>query len=325
MPDLVQLQISEESKNPRKEADGPWKDALDFFLEQFMDLFFPDWSKQINWSKKPKPLTPDFPNQFGTEVCDRIFEVELLNGEQEILILHVEIQGQKLNDLPYRMMSYNFSSFKKYEKPVVSIAVYLDKDPLLCPNLFEQIHPFKKEPCHQFWYDTIKIWNYKGKEEELKKTDNIFALIVIAQLAIMGDKNDQELRKNNKRALFREFFNRGLKKETVVQLHKVIDWLIPLDQKHMIMFQKEVKETAQKEKWADWDPVYVSTFEKVAMIKGREESLKHIIDKQIRRRFPHDVTSQYLHLINEADSDTLSNWADNLFTANSIDDVFKNG
>lgn len=63
----------------------------------------------------------------------------------------------------------------------------------------------------------------------------------------------------------------------------------------MITFQEEVKETAQKEKWADWDPVYVSTFEKVAMIKGREESLKNILDGQIRRRFPHDVTEQHLH------------------------------
>lgn len=56
--------------------------------------------------------------------------------------------------------------------------------------------------------------------------------------------------------------------------------------------------------------------------KGRQESLKNILDKQIRRRFPHDVTAQHLHLINEADSDTLSNWAENLVVANSIEEVF---
>ena len=58
--------------------------------------------------------------------------------------------------------------------------------------------------------------------------------------------------------------------------------------------------------------------------EGRQESLKNILDRQIRRRFPHDVTSQHLHLINEADSETLSDWAENLVVANSIDEVFQN-
>src|SRR3990167_3124837 len=276
MPDaskqITQQPVSwKEPKNPRKKTDGPWKDALEDFLEQFMDLFFPNWSKKINWGKKPKALTPDFPDQFATEISDRIFEVELLNGEKEIIFLHLEIQGQKLKELPYRMMSYNFATHKKHSKPVVSIAIALDKNLVCSTGLFEQIHPFKNEPYLQFWYDMIKIWSYKGREEELKKKDNIFVLIVLAQLAIMGDKNDQELRKHNKTALFRELFTRGIERKTIRKLHKIIDWLIPLDPKHMIAFQEEIQQTAQTENWPGWDPVYVNTFEQVGIIKGREE------------------------------------------------------
>jgi len=330
MPDdskqITQPVSSKKPKKPRKETDGPWKDALEFFLEQFFALFFPDWGKQINWKKKPKALTPDLPDQSGTKICDRIFEVELLNGEKEIIFLHLEIQGQKQEELPHRMMTYNFGTHKKHGKPVVSIAIALDKKLVCSSGLFEQIHPFKNEPYLQFWYDIIKIWSFKGREEELKKKDNIFALVVLAQLAIMDDKNDQELRKHKKTALFRELFTRGLKKDIIEKLYKIIDWLIPLDPKHMIALQEEIQQTAQTENWPGWDPVYVNTFEQVGMIKGREkgrqEGLRSVLDKQLRRRFPHDITAKHLHLLEKADSDTLAMWAENLMDAKNIDEVF---
>ena len=321
-------------KKSHSETDGPWQEILECFFKPFIDLCFPAWSKQIHWEKGYKALKGELPSKEGKQICDMLFEVELLNGQQKIIFLHLEIQGQKQKDFAYRMLSYNFAILKKHRKPIVSVAIFLDGNPSWRPHCFEQIHPFTNQPYFQFFFDTLKILDYRGQEEKLRQQENIFSLVLLAQLAVMEAKNDQELRKKKKTALTRELFTRGLNKDIVSKLYKFIDWLIKLEPNYMNAFKEEVKHAAGRESWQDWDPVYVSTFEQVAKIQGREaglqegrqegrqEGLRSVLDKQLRRRFPHDITTKHLHLINDADSETLSMWAENLMDAKNIDEVF---
>ncbi len=325
-------------KKQKSETDGPWQDILEYFFKPFIDLCFPEWTDQINWAKPYKALKGEFPSSEGKQICDMLFEVELLNGQQKIIFLHLEIQGQKQTEFSFRMLHYNFVAFKKHRKPIVSVAILLDNDLLWRPNCFEQLDPFTNKPYHQFFFNTLKILDYKEKKEELAQQKNIFSLVILAQLAVMESKNNQELRAKRKTTLTRELFTRGLEKEVISKLYKFIDWLITLEPNYMIAFEQEVKDTAERESWQDWDPVYISTFEKVATWRGlekglkkglekgrregRQEGLRSVLDRQLRRRFPHDVTARHLHLINDADSDALSQWAENFVDAKKIDDVF---
>ena len=59
--------------------------------------------------------------------------------------------------------------FYHSKKPVVSTAIFIDDDPIWRPNCFEQKHPFNGNIYHQFFFDTVKLLDYRGKEEELKK------------------------------------------------------------------------------------------------------------------------------------------------------------
>ena len=261
--------FSQEPQHSRAlETDGPWQEVLEHFFKPFIELCFPLWSPQINWAIPYKVLKGEFPSAEGKQVCDMLFEIEAFDGQQRIIFLHFEIQGQKQEDFAYRMASYNMTIFKKHRKPVVSTAIFLDDDPAWRPNSFEQRHPFTKKLYHQFFFDTLKILDYKGSEEALKKKNNIFAFVILAQLAIMEAKNNQTLRRERKTALTRELFTSGLEKATIAKLYRFIDWLIKLNPEHMITFKEEVKGSAARESWQDWDPVYVSTFEQVAKIEG---------------------------------------------------------
>jgi len=334
------------------ETDGPWQDVLEHFFQPFLEFCFPEWAKQIDWRKGYKALKGDLPARDGKQICDMVFEITLLNGKKRILLIHFEIQGQKQKDFASRMMRYNVAIYQKKKKQVVSAAILIDDDPSWRPNSFEQRHPFTGKLYHQFFFDTVKLLDYREKVEELKKEKNIFALVFLAQLAVMEAKNNQDLRKEKKTALTRELFIRGLKKDTISKLYKFIDWLIKLDPEHMNTFEKELLEVADRESWQDWDPVYVSTFEQVGMMrgmekglvqgrqegieegrqegrqegieKGRQEALKNTLDRQLRRRFPSQVTAEHLHRIDKANSDSLSEWCDNLVVASSIEDVFIN-
>ncbi len=70
----------------RQEKDGPWKQALDHFLQPFMEFHFPQYAKQIDWShgyipldKELAKLAPDSEN--GNAVVDKLYQVRLLNGK----------------------------------------------------------------------------------------------------------------------------------------------------------------------------------------------------------------------------------------------------
>ncbi len=101
----------------------------------------------------------------------------------------------------------------------------------------------------------------------------------------------------------------------------------------MLTYNEQIQEVAE-----EWDVPYVSTSVKVAQIKSREEGLKTglrkgrqegkqegirmMLDRQIRRRFPHTVTARHLHLINDANVETLGLWAEKLIDAKKVEDVF---
>ena len=154
--------FSQEPQHSRAlETDGPWQEVLEHFFKPFIELCFPLWSPQINWAIPYKVLKGEFPSAEGKQVCDMLFEIEAFDGQQRIIFLHFEIQGQKQEDFAYRMASYNMTIFKKHRKPVVSTAIFLDDDPAWRPNSFEQRHPFTKKLYHQFFFDTLKILDYK--------------------------------------------------------------------------------------------------------------------------------------------------------------------
>ncbi len=326
-------------KKQYNETDGPWQDVLEHFFQPFVELCFPHWVEKINWNIPYKVLKGEFPADQGKQICDMLFEIEMKNGVKRLAQLHFEIQGQKQDDFAFRMLSYNMTIYRKHRKPVISTAIFLDDDLSWRPSSFEQDDPFTGTPYHHFSFNMLKIVDYKGKEGALKKEKNIFSLVILAQLAIMDARDNQDLRRMHKLALAKKLFNSGYNKEDVSNLYKFIDWLIKLNSEHMKTFEKEIVEIAGKESWMDWDPVYVSTFEQVGIMRGMEkgmqqgmqqgvekgklEALRSTLDRQLRRRFPKDITAQHLYLINKADFETLAQWAENLVVADSVEDIFK--
>ena len=49
------MQENNNTPNP-DDYDSPWKIALDNYLEEFIDFYFPQVSQQIDWNFEPKSL-----------------------------------------------------------------------------------------------------------------------------------------------------------------------------------------------------------------------------------------------------------------------------
>ena len=68
--------------------DRPWKEILDNYFEDFLQLCFPKLHQAIDWATPPKTREKEFEqiaqtSQTGPLCVDKLVEVRLLSGELE--------------------------------------------------------------------------------------------------------------------------------------------------------------------------------------------------------------------------------------------------
>lgn len=57
---------------------------------------------------------------------DKLVRVNVLNGDEKWIYIHVEVQGTKQAEFAKRMFVYNYRIFDRYDRPVASLAVLAD-------------------------------------------------------------------------------------------------------------------------------------------------------------------------------------------------------
>jgi hypothetical protein len=99
----------------------------------------------------------------------------------------------------------------------------------------------------------------------LERGNNPAALVILAHRAAQGRTRDPVQRKALKWALTRSLYERGYSKEDILELFRLIDWLVQLPQEQEVEFRRLVAEyEAQKHM------PYITSIERL----GREEGLQ---------------------------------------------------
>src|SRR5438067_2384426 len=129
------------AKKRRDDADSPWKEALQHYLPHFLALFFSRLHAAIDWTRGYISLDKEFQQivrdaRVGRRPADKLFKVQLTNGKEAWLLIHVEIQGGVEARFPQRMFEYNYRCFDRYHRRVISLAVLCDERPNWRPNRF---------------------------------------------------------------------------------------------------------------------------------------------------------------------------------------------
>ncbi|MFQ3611426.1 MAG: hypothetical protein SNJ72_08030, partial [Fimbriimonadales bacterium] len=78
--------------------DAPWKALLEHFFEPLMALFVPQLHAMVDWSRgvqfldsEIQRLTPD--SATGTQIVDKLAQVHLIDGQEQWVLIHVEVQS----------------------------------------------------------------------------------------------------------------------------------------------------------------------------------------------------------------------------------------
>jgi hypothetical protein len=246
--------------------DELWKDVVENLFPYFIKLIAPDFYINVDWSKpivflddELRQISPD--SEETKRYVDRLVQVSLLDGGEKWVLIHVEVQGYRDTEFSERMFIYFYRIYDKFKRDILSIAVFADPFKGYKPDRFTyQFYTTKLE----FQYRTYKV--IEQDDDELKKSDNPFALVILAAKKSLESRRDEEKRFRFKRELVRLMLEKGYSREEILAVFKFLDGVLALTdiEKEGIIYNefrgKEVEKVA-----------YITNFERLAIEKGMKE------------------------------------------------------
>jgi hypothetical protein len=119
-----------ETIKERVDSDQLTKRLIELFFKDFIEFFYPDLAKIIDFNSKiyfpNKELYSGMIEGVKT-ISDVLTQVKLLDGQEQFIFVHVEIQSSKDIDIARRMYRYFSNIWMKYEKPVFAFALFIDE------------------------------------------------------------------------------------------------------------------------------------------------------------------------------------------------------
>jgi len=251
--------------------DSPWKEALDFYFEPFMAYFFSQAHLEIDWARGYQMLDKELQQvvreaEQGRRVVDKLAKVWRHSGQEEWVLIHVEVQNQEETDFAQRMYVYNYRLFDRYNRTVVSFAILGDDRPTWRPNDFG----YALWGCELgFKFPVVKLLDYAADVPALEADPNPFAVVVLAHLKTQETGQDHETRRGWKVRLVKGLYARGLGAKDIRQLYRLIDWMMDLPKPLEGLFLQEIR-AFEEEKHMP----YVTSAERFGREAGLEEGLQ---------------------------------------------------
>lgn len=303
-----------------------------------MDFFFPELGAQIDWTKRPRFRDKELAgiNLGGKPdglVADKLVEVALRNGRAQWVLVHVEVQAQRDATLARRVLDYNYRIFTQYAQPVASLVLLADDDPRWLPQAF---HNDVLGTVMGISFASAKLMSYAARSEELLASHNPFAWITLAHLRTQQARHDPAQLYAAKWQLTKLLYQHGWRKQRIIVLFKVIDWMMALPELHQQRYWRALLKL-EKERKMEWiTPLEQSFIDKgwrnglkkgmeqgieQGLARGRKEGALALLERQLTCRFgalPKTVRSK----LAKATLAQLEAWSDALPTSQSLKQVF---
>ncbi len=314
----------------RDDYDSPWKDAVERYLPEFLGFFFPAAYAAIDWTKGYVFLDQELravvqDAELGRRYVDKLVRVTLLGGEEKWILVHIEVQGTRDAGFAERMFVYNYRLFDRFRRPVASLAVLADDAPGWKPTSFG----FEGLGCrHYLEFPTFKLLDCAGREDELLREENPFALITVAHLLTRATRNDMAARYAAKLKLVRLLYERGWDRQRVIDLFTVIDWMMRLPDALTGQLWQAINVIEEGAKMR-----YVTSVERFCIEKGivlgrvegraegRAEGKAETLLRQLRRRFQM-LSPEVEKCVLAASIGQLDEWIERLIDGKSLAEIF---
>ena len=178
--------------------DTFWKGIIQDLFGDFIRFFFTDLIETFDLTKECQFLDKEM-----EQICpaaevrapkfiDKLIKVFIRTGPEDYLMLHTEVQDQKVRGFEERMFTYYYRILDRHKHPVAAIVILTGTN--------SQFNPGKYRAC---CLDTTLNYNYRvyriseQQEEALLKDSNPFAFVILTVL--LAQQFQKQQRKNRNR------------------------------------------------------------------------------------------------------------------------------
>jgi hypothetical protein len=254
--------------------------------------------------------------EMGKRLADVLVKVWRRDGQESWLLIHIEVQGWPEQDFAQRLFVYHYRIFDRYNRQVVTLAVLADDRPNWRPDRFA----YDLGGCRlDFQFGVVKLLDFAGREGVLEASDNPFALVTRAHLATLQTRHDPPSRHQRKVRLVHELYERGMSREIVLQLFRIIDWMMDLPKALEQLFKQEAEQIEQEKHMA-----YVTSVERLAKEEGRIEGQAAMLIRALERLLKTTVPEQLAARIRgTTDLAVLERWFDLACEVSSLEEFLQ--
>ena len=237
-----------------------------------MSFFLPKLYNDVDLSKKPEFLDKEMEqlskkSRKCAKYVDKLVKVNLKDGNEKWILIHIEVQGYPDKNFSQRMFRYFYRIFDKHDTKIVSMAILTGLDTTSLESKYE-IEAYGSHLL--FEYPTFRLMDYDS--EELDNSENPIAFVVLtsqekARAEQRGDKFNTKLR------LMRKMYTKGYDKEYIAGLLVFLDWSIQVNDEEDAIILKEIKKLEEVGKMP-----YVTSWERLAIKEGLKQGLEQGIE-----------------------------------------------
>lgn len=311
--------------------DGAWKEALELYLRPLLGLCFPAVAGHIDWSvpfefldKELQEIVRDA--DLGKQRVDKLVKVRRLDGEEEWVLLHLEVQAQPDDSLPRRLYQYHHRIVDRFGRRTATLAVLADDRAGWKPACYEE----DLWGCRvRFEYPVCKLRELTDEVLRRQVAErNPAAVIIEAHIAAQDSGSEPKSRQQLKWRLTRQLYDWEYRKQDILELYRLIDWLMVLPEELELEFQQQVVNYEQEKAMP-----YVTSIERFGLAKGlekgrqegrregRQEGERHLLRRLLWRRFG-ELPAWAEQRLAVGTADDLENWGDRVLEAAILEDVF---
>ena len=244
--------------------DGAWKELLRSHLMESLEDCFPDFVQLINWEYEPEWLDKEISQIIGqsghrNRQVDLLFKVRLLDGRDQWILCHLEVQTSYEADFEFRIDLYRSGLKWMFRRDVLTLVILAD----LSPDWRPTEHHFKMGGFESLCrFPICKILD-RLATEWIGKTS------VVAQVAALLTAGNPDARFSAKTQLVRNLYTLGYSSDRIRELFRFIDWMMHLPAVLDRRFKADL--VAYEE---EMHMPYVTSVERLAKEEGLEEGLE---------------------------------------------------
>lgn len=319
-----------QSSDPSNDFDSPWKEVLEYYFPQFMALLFPDAHAEIDWSRPHEFLDTELQKvvrdaESGRRHTDKLVKVFTRGGVETWVLVHIEIQGKADRHFDHRMYRYHYRLQDRHpNRYIASFAILTDRNPARQLGHYRQTL-WRTEI--DFKFPVIRLQDWHDRRADLENSPNPFALVVLAQLDAHRTRQDDTARKVSKFGLIRLLLSRDYARQDIMELLRVIDWLMQLPDELERQLTHEIKQLEAEAM------TYVMSIERLALeqgklegrvegkVEGKIEGEADLLRRQLVKRFG-PLPDAIQQRLDRATSEQLEIWAERILDASTLSAVF---